>query len=47
MKRTYTLIALLGILVGTLLTGCDSGSKAPDASASTNAPAPAAASTNK
>ena len=58
MKRTYTLFVLLGIVVGSLLTGCDSGNK-PEGNAqptSTNAPAapaatpdavPPAASTNK
>jgi hypothetical protein len=47
MKRTYTLIVLLGLVVCGLLTGCNDSSK-PDAGAmapSTNAPA--AANTNK
>lgn len=38
MKRTYTLIVLLGLVVGALLTGCSNDSTAPTAS-STNAPA--------
>ena len=55
MKRTYTLFVLLGIVVGSLLTGCDSKPEGTTPPASTNsAPAPAAtpdaapaASTNK
>jgi hypothetical protein len=32
MKRTFTLIALLGLLVGTMLTGCNqAGTEADDA----------------
>ena len=44
MKRIYTLIVLLGIVMGAVLTGCNSGSETPKAS-DTNAPP--AAGTNK
>jgi hypothetical protein len=45
MKRIFTLIVLLGIVAGAVLTGCDKGDNAPKPS-DTNA-APAAPSTNK
>jgi hypothetical protein len=48
MKRIFTLVVLLGLVMGAVLTGCDKGadsSKVPDTNA---APAvPAAPSTNK
>ena len=40
MKRIYTLIVLLGIVMGAVLTGCNSGSETPKP-ADTNAPPPA------
>ena len=48
MKRFYTIIVLLGIVMSAVLTGCDQGSQTP-AAPDTNAPpaAPAAPSTNK
>jgi outer membrane murein-binding lipoprotein Lpp len=50
MKRIYTLIVLLGIVMGTVLAGCENKSNENN-SAGTNAPttneAPAAANTNK
>jgi len=50
MKRTYTLIVLLGLVVGAMLTGCNSDTSTPPKDAGTNstaAPAAPAASTNK
>jgi len=47
MKRTYTLIVLLGLVVGTLLTGCNSSDTSTPKAADTNAPMAAPASTNK
>jgi hypothetical protein len=44
MKRIYTLIVLLGIVMGAVLTGCNEGSQT-STPADTNAPP--AASTNK
>jgi hypothetical protein len=44
MKRIYTLIVLLGIVMGAVLTGCNQGSETPKP-ADTNAPT--AASTTK
>ena len=41
MKRTFTLIVLLGIVMGAVLTGCNQGSqtpKAPDTNAIPAAP---------
>ena len=47
MKRIFTLIVLLGIVAGTVLTGCEQ-KPADNSPAGTNAPAAAAAaSTNK
>jgi len=43
MKRIFTLIVLLGIVMGAVLTGCNSGDQT-SAPADTNAPA---TSTNK
>jgi len=45
MKRISTLIVLLGLVFGTLLTGCSKDADQSSAPASTNAPA--APSTNK
>ena len=39
MKRTYTLIVLLGLVVGALLTGCSNDTATPGAPSATNAPA--------
>jgi hypothetical protein len=50
MKRIYTLIVLLGILMGTVLTGCNQGEtpKPADTNAAPAAPAaPETPSTNK
>ena len=44
MKRIFTLIVLLGIVMGAVLTGCNQGAETP-APADTNAPT--ATSTNK
>jgi hypothetical protein len=44
MKRIYTLIVLLGIVMGAVLTGCNSGS---DTSKPADTNAPPAAGTNK
>jgi hypothetical protein len=44
MKRIYTLIVLLGIVMGAVLTGCNQGT---DASKPVDTNAPPAASTNK
>jgi hypothetical protein len=41
MKRIYTLIVLLGIVMGAVLTGCNQGSETPKPAADTNAPPPA------
>jgi hypothetical protein len=40
MKRIFTLIVLLGIVMGAVLTGCNQGSETPKP-ADTNAPPPA------
>ncbi|HSU55392.1 MAG TPA: hypothetical protein VLT36_15155 [Candidatus Dormibacteraeota bacterium] len=49
MKRLYTLIVLLGLVMGAMLTGCDNGSKTDTTpTASTNAQtAPSTTTTNK
>lgn len=41
MKRTYTLIVLFGLVIGTMLTGCSKSTEADTAPATdaTNAPA--------
>ncbi|SPE54599.1 hypothetical protein SBV1_190074 [Verrucomicrobia bacterium] len=44
MKRIFTLIVLLGLVVGALVTGCNSGS---DTSTPANTNAPSTPSTNK
>jgi len=47
MKRIYTLIVLLGIIAGAVLTGCEQKSQ-DNAQGGTNAPPPSAMpSTNK
>jgi hypothetical protein len=48
MKRIFTLIVLLGVVMGAVLTGCDKGTS-PPATPDTNAipAAPAMPSTNK
>ena len=38
MKRIYTLIVLLGIVMGAVLTGCNQGSQTTPPPADTNAP---------
>ena len=43
MKRIYTLIVLLGIVMGTVLTGCNQGSETPPAANTNAAPAAPAA----
>jgi hypothetical protein len=41
MKRTYTLIVLMGLVVmGAMLTGCNKEEAPPPAPATTNAPTP-------
>ena len=47
MNRTYTLIVLLGLVVGALLTGCSPSDQNPAPAKDTNAAPAAAASTNK
>ena len=48
MKRIYTLIVLLGIVMGTVLTGCNESTQTPPPTDTNAAPAaPAAPSTNK
>jgi hypothetical protein len=48
MKRFYTIIVLLGIVVSVVLVGCNQEKPTPPAAPDTNAPAaPAAPSTNK
>jgi hypothetical protein len=48
MKRTYILIALLAMVLGGLVTGCDNASKSGTPADTNAAPAaPAAPSTNK
>jgi len=48
MKKAIIAIVLLGLVSGFVLTGCgDSTPTTPAAGGATNAPAPAAASTNK
>ncbi|MCX6913051.1 MAG: hypothetical protein WCK27_18775 [Verrucomicrobiota bacterium] len=48
MKRIFTLIVLLGIVAGTVLTGCGNGENAPKPSDTNAVPAAATAtSTNK
>ncbi|MEI6780145.1 MAG: hypothetical protein WCQ21_04420 [Verrucomicrobiota bacterium] len=39
MKRIYTLIVLLGIVMGAVLTGCNQGSEAPKPADTNAAPA--------
>ena len=49
MKRIFTLIVLLGVVMGSVLTGCNQGSEAPKADGTNAAPAApmAPATTNK
>jgi hypothetical protein len=47
MKRIYTLIVLLGLVMGAVLTGCNQGPTENKPEAGTNAPTPPPASTNK
>jgi len=41
MKRTYTLIVLLGLVMGALLTGCNENKTEPTPGGATNATVPA------
>jgi len=47
MKRIFTLIVLLGIVMGAVLTGCEPKQETNTTATGTNAPTPTEASTNK